>query len=128
MTSGRPTRVATLRPPSERDLRRAMAVATDESLVPHAIIQGGPNREALFDALKYALDSVHPHKTSFKINAPGTDLFVRVPMRVVGIHQADGSGSSFLVTAEQVAASFIPDRPTFYYSTANRTGRIPFGS
>lgn len=97
----------------------------------YLIIEAGPSREELFDALKYACDKEREFKVTF------TALQVRqvgkirqnsrrgkFTARIIGLMHEDGSGQSFIIDAYVSVKGLENKVVKFYYSAKRRTGHL----
>lgn len=107
-------------------------------------IVGGPSRDAIFDACKYACDERVSIPVDFKVaigyTAPLDDpgcAYIKMAMTdvvILGISLEDGSGSSFNIEGSCKADLFSfgaeHDLKTYkfkaWYNTKNREGSIRF--
>ncbi|MBQ6375721.1 hypothetical protein IJJ37_02225 [Candidatus Saccharibacteria bacterium] len=107
-------------------------------------IHGGPSRDLLIDAFKYAYDDNVEVVLDFGIAAgytgnpnDDTTAFVKLPakgFRLTHLSHEDGSGKSFnfsgyCLAAEHQGAPFNPFKPfsfTAYFNTKSREGWITF--
>lgn len=107
-------------------------------------IVNGPNKDALFDACKYACVKDATIPINFEVAAaytmPKTEAgsaYVKMPVscfRIIGIENEDGSGESFNIHGYCIIGSSIKkpdDKRTqrqfkCYYNTKHRSGTITF--
>ncbi|MEO8691284.1 MAG: hypothetical protein ABI397_00700 [Candidatus Saccharimonas sp.] len=97
--------------------------------VEYVEIKDGPNREALFDALKYAYDKNNRHRVAFKggyFSNGGSQVSTRasVEMIITGLKHDDGSGNSFTLEGYATNWPQFPHIIKFYFNTGNRTGML----
>ena len=104
-------------------------------------IIGGPNRDLLFDACKYAYDKSVSVLVEFSVvvgytkpkDDPGrANIMMRMAdVKVVGIQHEDGSGDSFNIVGYcradvDILGKMYPYRFEAYYNVKTRSGSIGF--
>lgn len=88
----------------------------------------GPNKDLLFDAVKYAYSQQVRVNTNFTISIDpklANVCFIKKMRRIVGVEHEDGSGDSFNIHGYVLVCLFGKDveaRFRAYYNTRTRKG------